>query len=272
MKVWFNLYRSNERDLALNLAFREAAKILGWHESNIDDCDIALWWGLPPSHKDWINRLNGKPYIIVEFPFWNRGLKNNIRDCFYKISIGGIYPGADIFWQDADDTRYKKTNGVKIKPWRKGSDIYVAGMGRKGSEAFNYIHGEWDIKAVNIIRKNSDKNIIYRKKPNDKKPAIIEKVVLDQCVRSLRHSICNAHALVTHHGHSAIDALSEGVPVFCNYGLGLLMGKSDLKQIESPHYPENRPEFFHQLAWWQWHFEEIKEAKPFIWMLDRGIL
>lgn len=272
LKVWLGFRDVGTREPALRAAVRKSLTPLGWVETNIEDCDLAIWWGLPDGYQKTLDKLNGKPYIVIEFPFWGRGNKHNIKGSMFKVSLNGLHP-LHGFWQGADESRALRTGAPKIQGWRNvGERILIAGMGEKGCGMHGYSYGQWDRNAVNIIKSVSDREIVFRPKPSCKYSPNIEGVTFEKRKCSLTALFTNIHSLVTHHGNSAVEALVHGIPVFCNDGVGSLMGHTDLTKIETPHKPENRVEFFNQLAWWQWSFEEIQTGEPFKWMLSKGLI
>lgn len=273
LNVWLGFRHKGSREPALAHAFRRALVILGWTESNIENCDLAIWWGMPPEHRQWLQKLKGKPYIVVEFPFWGRGNKHNYRGGMYKISLNGLHPN-DCFWQNADESRTTRTGAPIIQPWRnKSGKIFIAGMGQKGCDIYGYDYGTWDVNAAMEISKHTDRKISYRPKPSYKVvPQFKNPVTVEQRKCSLSSLMHNIHLLVTHHGNSAVEALAQGVPVLTNDGVGKLMGINDFSQVETPFFPENRKEFFDQLAWWQWSYGEIEKGLPLKWLMSKGLI
>jgi hypothetical protein len=273
LNVWLGFRNKGSREPALRHALRRALMELGWTETSIEDCDLAVWWGMPPEHRSWLKKLNGKPYIVLEFPYWGRGNKHSYRNSMYKVSFNGLHPN-DCFWQGDDETRAKRTGAPSLLSWRKSGDrILIAGMGVKGCDIYGYDYGSWDVMAATEMNKHTKRTIVYRPKPSYKIiPDFNVSVNFEQrqcCITSLMR---NVHMVVTHHGNSAVDALVMGIPVLTNDGVGKLMGISDFSQIENPVFPENRKEFFNQLAWWQWSYAEIERGLPFKWLMSKGLI
>lgn len=272
LKVWLGFRDVGTREPLLRKAVRRGIIGLGWVESSIEECDLAIWWGLPDKYREYLKVLGSKPYVIIEFPFWGRGNKHAVKTSFYKVSFGGLHPLKN-FWHEDDGSRALKIGVPKIKPWRTvGERVLLAGMGEKGCLMHGYQYGQWDRQAVMTMRGHTSREIVYRPKPSCKYPPTVHGVTMEQRKCSLLALFTNIHSVVTHHGNSVVEALAEGIPVFCNDGVGTLMGCTDLTKIESPVRPENRIEFFNQLAWWQWTYDEIERGEPFKWMVSKGLI
>lgn len=276
MKVWLGFRKERFREPYLREACRKAMAGLGWAEvKRPEECELAIWWGIPVSHKPVMEMLKAKgiPFIIIDFAYWGRSNRHNIRGGYYKVSLNGLHPTDDLFRLGQDADRYRTTGGFKICPWQKGGEsILVAGMGPKAASVFDIRHGEWDGAAVETLQRHTQRSIIYRQKPSDKYPIIFPGTENDAAKRPIAEVFRRCFAVVTHHGNSTVEALAAGIPGYTRHSVTREMGHTDLSLIESPFYPENREEFFYSLANWQWHFEEIAEGLPFRLMRQRGLL
>jgi len=265
-------FGSGLRQKTVATAFHKGLAVIGWnYEPRPLDADVIVGWGGTPGHMSLMQhcRTNGKKFLLVDLGYWNRLSLKDARDACYKITINGLHPN------DYMKTCYggKRYNGPSILPWRRGGDyILFAGMGAKGCKMYGFKHGQWDAEAVRILREHTDLPIIYRQKPSDREPLRIDGAGYDNGQRPIAQLLQNAHALVTHHGNSALDALWAGVPCFAAHGPGVMGGSSDLTQIMEPNYSVDRAALFDQLSWFNWRYSDIMTGKVFEHLQGRGVI
>lgn len=275
MKVHLS-FDNGLRHRTVGTAMDRAVKSMGWQLAvRPDDADIAIVWGMTDRHLNLMKNFKdtGRKLLMLDLGYWNRHGLNDLKNSYYKITINSIHPNDYLDSAFGGSKRYDQISGPKIKQWSKnGAYILLAGMGAKGCAMYKQAHGEWDRAAVAQIKQATDLPIIYRPKPSDKEPIRIDGVRNADTNQPIANMMFNAFAVVTHHGNSTLDGLWQGVPCFCADGPGLLMGKSNFAEIESPLYPDNRREFFEKLAWFNWSFNDILEAMPLKHLLNKGIL
>lgn len=257
-------------------AVRSGMSALGWQqEPDPQRGDIAIVWGMNGQNQRLLNEYSatGRKLLMVDLGYWNRRGLGDIKASSYKITINSVHPNEYIDAAYGGDDRYAKTGGPACSEWNKnGAYILVSGMGPKGCKMYSQKHGEWDRMAIEEIKRHTNMPIMYRPKPSDKMPIEMKGAVNIPTSQPIVVSLRNAHAVVTHHGNSALDGIWSGVPCFASGGVGLLFGKSDLSDIEHPLYPENRMDILHRLAWFNWSFDDIFRGKPFKHLRDKGII
>ncbi len=189
---------------------------------------------------------------------------------------------------EEDSTRFEKFQ-ISIKPWSKGgSFILVTPPGRIFSEFMGMKQGQWLEDTIEILKKNTDREIRVRTKPgqdldiqkqlrlNRLKGRPKTKEAKDHWRRTIKQArairaharmpsiekcLNGAHALVTWMSNTAQEAVLNGVPAFCSPNCATsLVGNIDLTKIESPDYPEGRFEWASALANRQWNFDEMRRG------------
>lgn len=256
-------------------AVKTGIRRIGWRECGMRDCEVAVLWGWRLENRMFFERMRAenKPFIIVDYPFFNRPTKAQTKEGYFKFSLGGINPTNYLDRGGQDMDRYFKMGGQPILSWKKRGDyILVAGMGPKGCAMYGQPHGAWDAQAIEIIKASSGRDIIYRPKPSDKNPPIMRGVIVDDIIKSFDELVRDAWAVVTHHGNSTLEGLRMGVPAFGVEGPAITLGLSDLRQIESPIYPSGREDLFAKLAMWQWSYEEICAGRPLLHLKEKGLI
>lgn len=139
----------------------------------------------------------------------------------------------------------------EVKPWnRDGRHVLVC----PNSDEYMALHGHdgqaWLRDVLTTIRSHTDREVIVRwKRPPVPQPEI-------------RHHLHHAHAVVVFSSAAALDALISGVPVFvlAPFAAGARLGLSDLSQIESPIYPDDREPLLWALAYQQWTLPEMMQG------------
>jgi len=149
----------------------------------------------------------------------------------------------------ASNDRFRKFS-LKVKPWRRaGSHVLVCPQ----SPGFMELHGlntdAWvdDVRAR--IARVSDRPVKVRWKT-------------EFWSRPIAHDLQDAWAVVVFSSGAAIDALLAGVPVFVTapWAAAARMGSTNLAQIETPVYPDNREAWLWTLAEHQFTLNEIREG------------
>jgi len=252
--------------------WRKGLAAMGWIEAPFTSSDVTVMWGPNPPFD--ITRGRGKPVMMADFPYWNRGGKNRNGQEYYKVSLNGQHPTPYIMEETHTPDRYNAINSPKIIPWRfDGKKILLAGTGLKAANQFGHGLGGWEKKAIEEIRKHTIDEIIYRPKPNQNAPRITGTTYDDGRI-PLENMLADVRAVVCHHGNPSVIALAMGVPIFMNGSIGVAshFASFDLGKINNPRRPEGREKFFYNLAHWQWSVKEIESGAVFQSFLDRGFL
>lgn len=142
-------------------------------------------------------------------------------------------------WQQLD---------LQIQPWRKdGGHVLVCPPGEVFSESIGgFKAAAWLASVQQQLARSTDREVRIRNKP------------AAEAYRTLQQDLQGCHALVTYMSNAAVEALLAGVPVFClGPSAAQSMGKTDLAQIESPAYPDDRPRWAAALAANQWTLAEL---------------
>lgn len=146
------------------------------------------------------------------------------------------------------DDRWKAL-GISARPWSKGGRHIVVCM---PTQPYTALHGteRWTDKTVEALNKLTDRLIIIRSKES--------KTPLEQDLKG-------AHCLVTHGSNAANEAVILGCPVFVHPSCAAaLVGRTELKDIESPIYPDRQP-WLNSLAYSQ--FDEAELVNGVLWRL-----
>jgi hypothetical protein len=230
---------------------------------------VAVFYGFTPILRqimaDYVEaRLHA---VYIDLGYWRReGLHGH-----HKIVVNSRHPTA-YFQSVKHKPDRMRAVGVEIKPWHKGRDILLAGMGDKAANAEGLRTEEFETDAIATIKAHSNRPIIYRPKPSWLTAKPLPQTRWSPKSESLEGLFSNTHAVVTHHSNVAVEAICAGVPAFCKKGVAKSMALSDLRNIESPIYPEGREQWAADIAYTQWSIDEMTKGMPWRHMKSEGLI
>lgn len=163
---------------------------------------------------------------------------------YYRITRNDFQPSR-IVERPADRwEKLKKQYKLNMGPWQKGKHILVTLSDARTYEFFGLL--DWPDRTRAAIAKHTDRPIVLRSRTES---------------RPLAEQLKGAWAVVTYASNTVVDSLLAGVPVFTlGPSIARPVGLSDVSRIESPHYPENREEFFRHMAYCQFDCLEFNNG------------
>ena len=137
-----------------------------------------------------------------------------------------------------------------VQPWRKtGRHILIC----PNSNVYFNLHGidaaQWLRTVTSTLRQHTKREIRVRWKNQAR-------------FNPIKNDLVNAWAVVVFSSAAAIDGLIAGVPcvTLAPFAATTRMGLTDLTQIESPIYPDDREPFLHALAANQFTIQEMLDG------------
>lgn len=134
-----------------------------------------------------------------------------------------------------------------LAPWSKvGRHVVVA----EPSPTYQRFHGieGWTERTIAELKRVTDRPIVVRDKE------------MQRFGRKLHEDLKGAHCLVTHGSNAAVESVIMGCPVFVHWdSAAALVGRTDLKDIEQPLYPD-RDAWVRSLAYSQWNERELTDG------------
>lgn len=216
---------------------------------------IAPWlmtYGMGHSHRKLMTQAHtraGGRVIGWDLGYWN-------RDHNMRLTIDQDHPQHLI--EDRDPSRFD-SYGIQLRDdYKANGPIIIAGLGAKSRKHLGYRGMEWEQKMLAKVRSAyPGARILYRsKRPEHFSGCPAISGAIEQALKG-------ASLVVCHHSNVAVDACIAGVPVVCADGAAAALYNNDLSNPVIPSY-EERLRFLRNLAWWQWHPSEAKEAWTFI--------
>lgn len=250
------------------------------NDTTIRNCDVAVIQGFVHEEgksaphltfrKNIIDyqRARNKRTLIIDSNLFLYRDPNNSRG-YLRYSYDGIFPTTGEYCNDLPSyhrwEKIKKQIGFDLAPWRKnGNHILLClqrngGWSMQGRGVVDFFH-----EAVSLIRKNSDRTIIVRTHPGDKKAVLYandlkgKNVVLSNS-NTLLQDLRSAWATVVYNSSPSVASIIEGVPAFVldpANSQAREVANHDITQLETPLMPE-RLEWIQKIAQCHWNDDDL---------------
>jgi hypothetical protein len=210
--------------------------------------------GCTPELRPYIDRwkVEGRTWC-----YWDRGAFRRVfatdlppgENGGYYRWIVNAYQMREI--REVPDDRWKAAK-TPLWPWqRTGRHIVLA----EPSPTYQRFHGieGWTERTIAELKRLTDRPIVIRDKE------------MQRFSRKLHEDLKGAHCLVTHGSNAAVESVIMGCPVFVHPdSAAALVGRTDLRDIEQPLYPDREP-WVRSLAYSQ--FNEAELTNGVLWRL-----
>jgi hypothetical protein len=248
-------------------------------------CDIALIQGFVHEHGKTLPHLllrknalemqkrNGKKSLIVDSNLFLYADPGN-KKTYLRYSFDGVFPTTGFYFdRDIDPVRWQKISanlGISLKPWRSTGNHILICLQRNGGWSMGGLDVlSWMDNIINTIKKYSNRHIIVRAHPGDKKIKrflqIKHKNVSLSTKERLIDDLVGAWATVVYNSSPSVASLIEGVPSFLTdpnpqQSQSFGVANTDISQIENPQMPD-RQAWIERLAMCHWNFDELKSGE-----------
>jgi hypothetical protein len=191
-------------------------------------------------------RAKKRPFI-----YWDRGYARRV----FATSLPTGTDGGYYRWhlngfqmmkvRDVPGDRWKALQ-TDIKPWvRDGRHIVIAAPSKTYAK-FHGIEG-WIGDTIDALARLTGRQLVIRDKEHCR-------------TRPLQADLEGAHCLVAHGSIAAVESVILGCPVFVHPdSAAALVGRTDLKDIDSPVYPDREP-WLNSLAYCQFNERELVDG------------
>jgi len=232
------------------------------------DVCVAYGWANPATFQNY--RARGRSFVYIDLGWWNRKPEGRPLEGFHKVCVNGREPDA-LMARHWPSDRFAHF-GIVPAPWRRwGRDVVLAGMSGKSARTRGYGPQQWEIAAINELRRYTDRPIIYRPKPSWLEAKPIPGTIFSPPSQSIMEALENAWALVTLHSNAAVDALLAGVPISASEGVCKNLS-TPLSEIESPRYPTGRDQLMCDIAYQQFNVPEMRAGIVWKHLKRAGVL
>lgn len=254
-------------------------------EAVIKSCDVAVIQGWQHEHGKTAPHLKfrqavidaqaqqGRRVIVIDSNLFN--YMDQIREPvvrYSRFSMDGVFPvTGDYFWDKVDPARWQQISqdlGISLRPWRgKGYHILICTQRNGGWSMKGLTVADWLDQTVRDIRRYTDRPIIVRPHPGDRKSGayISEgrgyKISTSATILDDLHK---AWAVVTYNSSPGVAAAIEGIPVFVTdpvpeYSQAFAVANTDLALLENPKLWE-RQAWIERLSMCHWNRAELSSG------------
>ena len=200
---------------------------------------------------------------------------------YLRYSLNGVFPTTgNYFWDDIDPNRWHKLSkdlNIKTKPWKtSGKNILICLQRNGGWSMKGLDNQEWARQIITEIRQVSDRPIIIRGHPGDRRAGkylnpkektfrlhgLKDVYISDHKNRSLVQDLQTAWCTVVFNSSPAVASAIEGVPVFvadpddCQ---AKDVANYNIQDIENPKTFDREP-WLQKLSMCHWKFEELSDG------------
>ena len=253
---------------------------------NIVNSDVAVMQGFV--HQDVSrphlllrrNILDSNPNTVVIdsnlFQFSNSELQNY----YLRYSLNGIFPTTGFYFDNKlDPARWQSISQrlrINLVPYRSnGSHILVCLQRVDGWSMCGVDVQRWLDKTVKRIRNYSNRPIVVRKHPGDRRQNSLtfSKDYTISTSPSILDDFKNCWATVTYNSSPGVASLITGVPVFVTDPVPQQsqtwpICNTDLSQIENPLMPD-RQEWIDSVCQSHWNDDEVASGEAWRFLRER---
>lgn len=204
--------------------------------------------------------------------------KSNKPHHYLRYSINGIFPSTGIYCDDnINPARWQQISNdtnIKLEPMKnKGKTIVLCVQRNGGWSMGNYDVQDWIINTVRQIRKYSDRPIVVRAHPGDKKAEqyfshrynrinSLPNVKLSPFGRPLEEDLHKCWAVVNHNSSSIVGPIIQGYRAFITDPINSQcreVANTDFSLIETS-TEFDRQHWLERISMFHWKFSELKDG------------
>lgn len=260
-------------------------EIISHHGFNVVSSDVALIQGFV--HED------GKklPHLTLRKSVFDEQIKNNKKALivdsnlflyadpgnsqrYLRYSFNGVFPTTGFYFDTlVDPVRWQKISKnlkIEILPYRNSGNHVLICLQRHGGWSMRGLSvTQWLNETINKLRNFTQRPIVVRCHPNDKKIKqllnISHKNVTISNNSNILLDLKNAWATIIYNSSPGIASIINGVPVFITdptpqNSQSFSVSNTDLSNIENPVMPE-RQQWIEKISMCHWNFDELRSGE-----------
>lgn len=204
--------------------------------------------------------------------------KSNKPHHYLRYSFNGVFPNTGIYCDDVIDpnrwNQIKSHHNITLEEnKRKGKTIVLCLQRNGGWSMGDYDVQDWIIDTVKKLRKYTDRTIIVRPHPGDKKAVQylnyrynriqnLPNVKLSEFGRPLEEDLHKCWAVVNHNSSSIVGPVIQGYHAFITDPVKSQcadVANTDLSKIESPEIFD-REQWLRRISMFHWNFDELRDG------------
>jgi hypothetical protein len=193
---------------------------------------------------------------------------------YLRFSLDNVFPTTGNYFTDSvDPSRWQSIRqdlGIDLQPWSTdGSHILIALQRNGGWAMGSQDVMEWCKETIDTVRQYSDREIIVRAHPGDRRAKDYLRLNYPKVKISNNESLIqdfkNCWAVITYNSSPGVAAAVEGIPVFVTdpepqKSQAFDVCNVDLSQIENPQRPE-RQQWIERLAMSHYNFDDLRSGR-----------
>ena len=213
-------------------------------------------------------KLTKKRTIIIDSNLFLYRDSNNSKG-YLRYSYDGIFPNTGEYCYDSPNIQrweqIKKHLNMDLQPWRtNGRHILLClqrngGWSMMGKDVVDFFH-----QITTEIRKYSDRPILVRTHPGDKKSVHYSRMITGKNIalsanRNILDDFKNSWATVVYNSSPSVTSIIEGIPAFVVdpiHSQSVDVCNTDLSKIEQPNMPD-RIDWIRKLAQCHWNDQDL---------------
>lgn len=218
-------------------------------------------------------KLNNKKTCIIDSNLFLYADPGNTKT-YLRYSLDGVFPNTgEYFWDNPDPNRWKsisKNLNIALKDYRTSGDHILICLQRNGGWSMGSIDVmTWCTHVIAEVRKYSDRKIIVRAHPGDKKAKEYLKLNTPNVEISKNSNILDdfrkCWAVITYNSSPAVAAGIEGIPVYVTdpnpiTSQAYPIANTNLKTIENPQMVD-RQNWIEKISMCHWNFSELTNGQ-----------
>lgn len=197
---------------------------------------------------------------------------------YLRYSFNGIFPNTGIYCDDIiNEHRWQQIsydNDIILEDYKKTGKNILIMLQRNGGWSMNGLDvQDWALKTIKKIREYSDRPIVIRPHPGDKRAPVylhnkttklknLPNVRISLGNVSLESDLANAWAVVNHNSSAVVGPIIQGYHAFVTDPLKSQcaeVANTDFSLIESPR-EFNRQRWLERISMFHWKFSELEDG------------
>ena len=195
---------------------------------------------------------------------------------YLRYSFNDVFPSTGIYCDNAPDParwqQISRDTGIYLEDYKtSGENIILCCQRNGGWSMGTQSVTNWIVNTVNEIRKYSDRQIIIRPHPGDKKaPTYLQDPRITRLVNcktsigtQLETDLHKAWAVVNHNSSSIVGPVIQGYYGFVTDPINsqcMEVAETDFSKIESPDRFD-RQSWLERVSMFHWNFEDLSSGK-----------
>lgn len=212
--------------------------------------------------------------------------KSNEPHHYLRYSFDGIFPNTGIYFDNnPDPKRWQQISqdlNIKLIPKKSNGKNIIICLQRDGGWSMGHTNIiDWTTNTINAIRKHSDRTIVIRPHPKDKKametyiPKLQKKLRNENVKFSkqdapLEQDLAKAWAVVNHNSSAIVGPIIQGYHAFITDAATSQCAEvahTDFSLMETP-YEFDRQKWLERISMFHWKFSELEDGTA--WQHMRG--